>query len=293
MEERLQKFLARAGVASRRKAEELIAAGRVSVNGHVVSAMGARVDAAEDEVRLDTEVVRLPAPPGPPAAPARAPGVPAGAGPPGGRKYYLLHKPRGVLSTARDDHGRPTVLDLVRVPGRRLYPVGRLDEDSEGLLLLTDDGVLTNLLTHPRYGVPKTYDLRVRGEVTPEDVRAVERGIWLSEGRTGPARMRIRRHGRDISHVLMTLGEGRNREVRRIFARLRHPVLSLRRVRLGPLELGRLAPGEWRPLRQHEVQALYAAAQRRRGPGVPGAPAAPGSPAGPRPRGRPSRRPRP
>jgi pseudouridine synthase len=252
MTERLQKFLARAGVASRRRAESLIEEGRVAVNGKVVRRRGVQVEPGVDEVRVDTVVVR------PPAA-ARAPD---GAGPaarsaPGARVYLLLNKPAGFLCTAADDRGRPTVMDLLPRVRERVFPVGRLDEDSEGLLLLTNDGELTNLLTHPRYEVPKTYDLRVRGEVTPDDVRKVERGVWLSEGRTGPARMRIRRRGRDFSHVEMTLREGRNREVRRIFARLRHPVLSLRRVSLGPLELGGLRPGQVRRLTPGEVRALY------------------------------------
>jgi pseudouridine synthase len=177
-----------------------------------------------------------------------------------------MNKPAGFLCTASDDRGRKTVLDLVRVRGR-IWPVGRLDEDSEGLLLLTDDGALTNLLTHPRYEVPKTYDLRIRGTVTPDDVRKVERGVWLSEGRSGPARMRVRRQGKDISHVEITLREGRNREVRRIFARLHHPVLSLRRTALGPLDLGGLKPGQVRRLDPREVRALFREALSPRGTG--------------------------
>jgi len=290
MEERLQKFLARAGVASRRAAEVIIASGRVAVNGTVVTRMGTCVDPEKDEVRLDTEVVRSAALPGQtprrPSGGPRPAGTgprPAGTGPrptgtgprPAGPVYLLLHKPAGVLTTSHDDRGRPTVLDLIPPWGRRLFPVGRLDADSEGLLLLTDDGELTNLLTHPRYEVPKTYDLRLRGAVTPEEVRKVERGVWLSEGRTGPARLRIRRRGRNISHVEVTLREGRNRELRRIFARLRHPVLSLRRVSMGPLSLGDLPPGRFRRLTGREVRALYAAA-RRPGSQAP-APASPQS----------------
>jgi pseudouridine synthase len=257
MDERLQKFLARAGVASRRKAEELIEEGHVTVNGKVVRRMGVKVDAATDEVRVDTELVRAPAAAAPPAAPAAGPVT----GRPDPRAVYLMmNKPVGFLCTVTDDRGRRTVMELLPQLRARVYPVGRLDEDSEGLLLFTNDGALTNLLTHPRYEVPKTYDLRVRGEVNPEEVSRVERGIWLSEGRTGPSRMRIRRRGRDISHIEMTLREGRNREVRRIFAKMRHPVLSLRRVRLGPLELEGLRPGQVRRLAPGEVSALYRAA---------------------------------
>jgi pseudouridine synthase len=280
MHERLQKFLARAGVASRRAAEELIGAGRVAVNGQVVRRMGVKVDPAADEVRVDTEVVRAPPAPAPlplPGKEARAAAAdPVGTGPRGplpGRVYLVMNKPLGFLCTVSDDRGRRTVMDLLPRIRERVFPVGRLDEDSEGLLLLTNDGDLTNLLTHPRYEVPKTYDLRVRGEITPEEVIKVERGVWLSEGRTSQARLRIRRRGRDISHVELTLREGRNREVRRIFARLRHPVLSLRRVRLGPLELAALRPGQVRRLSPGEVAALYRAALS--GGGGPGPEARP------------------
>jgi pseudouridine synthase len=280
MEERLQKFLARAGVASRRKSEALVLEGRVAVNGKVVRRLGTKVDPERDEVRVDTVVVRGGALPSGPPAPERGEARRAPLDP---RSIYLLmNKPNGFLCTTADDRGRRTVMDLLpRLPGR-VWPVGRLDEDSEGLLLLTNDGTLTNLLTHPRYEVPKVYDLRIRGEVTPDEVARVERGIWLSEGRTGPARMRIRRGGRDISHVQLTLREGRNREVRRIFARLRHPVLSLRRVSLGPLALEGLKPGQTRRLAQHEVRALYAhaAAAAKGGAGAP--PAAKARPAGSR-----------
>ncbi len=263
MEERLQKYLARAGVASRRKAEELILEGRVTVNGVVVRKMGVKVVAGTDEVRLDTVLVKA----GPALAlPKRGlRGVPGADAPPVPRPpadgvYLLLHKPTGVLTTVTDDHGRTTVMDILPPQRKRVFPVGRLDEDSEGLLLLTSDGNLAQLLTHPRYEVPKVYDLRIRGEISADAVRTVERGVWLSEGKTGPARMHIRRAGRDISHVQMTLREGKNREVRRIFARLRHPVLSLRRISLGPLELGALKPGQCRRLSPAEVKALYAAA---------------------------------
>jgi pseudouridine synthase len=287
MEERLQKFLARAGIASRRKAEGLIAEGRVSVNGTVIRKMGVKVDPDRDEVRVDTVRIR-PAPvaapreprpprPGAPAAPREGPHDPQAPIPsplPEGI-YLLLHKPRGFLTTTTDDRGRRTVMDLLPRLKGRAWPVGRLDEDSEGLLLVTNDGALTNLLTHPRYEVPKVYDLRVRGEIGPEAVQKVERGVWLSEGRTGPGHLRIRRHGRDISHVQLVLREGRNREVRRIFARLRHPVLSLRRISLGPLALEGMKPGQVRRLDRREIRALYAAALRgmaepaapRKGPG--------------------------
>jgi len=269
MLERLQKFLARAGVASRRRAEEFILAGRVTVNGVAIRKMGVKVDPAKDEVRLDTEVVRavvLPADRADPTAP-----LPTGPAP--HAVYLLLNKPVGFLSTVTDDRGRRTVMELLPRLKERVFPVGRLDEDSEGILLLTNDGDLANLLTHPRFEVPKTYDLRVRGEVTPEDVQKVERGVWLSEGRTAPSHMRIRRRGRDISHIELVLREGRNREIRRIFARLKHPVLSLRRVSLGPVELAGLRLGQVRRLSPDEVKSLYRAA--RKGADAPAKPLRP------------------
>jgi pseudouridine synthase len=247
MEERLQKILARAGIASRREAERLIAEGRVEVNGRVVTEQGLKVDPRIDEVRVDTLEI-----------PRRAA---AGATP---RTYLLLNKPKGVVCTVRDPHGRTTVLDIVPPrPGRRLYPVGRLDEDSEGLVLLTDDGELTARLTHPRYGVPKTYDVRVKGRLSPDDARRYERGVWLSEGRTGRSRVQIRKPGFEVTHVAVTLYEGRNREIRRAFAKLGFPVLSVRRIRIGQVVGRGLSPGEFRPLDADEVASLHAAGQGR------------------------------
>lgn len=244
MEERLQKVLARAGVASRRKAEELILEGRVSVNGHVVRELGTKIDPALDKVAVDT-------------VPIPQPQV-AGAGP---KTYLLLYKPRGVLCTVKDTHGRITVLHLVPpFEGKRLYPVGRLDEDSEGLVLLTNDGELTARLTHPRYGVPKVYEVRIRGRMTREEAERFERGVWLSEGRTGPSRVFVERTGRDVSHIRITLTEGRNREIRRAFAKLDLPVLSIRRMQIGPVVGRGLEVGQYRPLAPDEIAGLQASA---------------------------------
>lgn len=262
MEERLQKIIARAGVCSRRDAEKLIVDGRISVNGRVVTELGFKADPEFDEVAVDT--VPLPSHKVDPDAPCT---------------YLLLNKPKGVLCTARDDHGRKTVLDLVPPhPGKRLYPVGRLDAESVGLVLLTDDGELTEQLTHPRYGVPKTYDVRLKGRIAGEDVRAFESGVWLSDGRTGASRVRIRKTGPRVSHVHVTLTEGRNREIRRVFAKLGFPVLSLRRIRIGPVEGRGLKVGQYRPLHHEEVEGLRRTIEdpdrrfrRRRGPGGRGA----------------------
>lgn len=241
MEIRLQKLIAQAGVASRREAERLIEAGRVAVNGRVVREQGIKVDPTVDEVRVDTVVI-----PKPPTRPT----------------YLLLNKPRGVLCTVRDPQGRPTVLDLVPpFHGKRLYPVGRLDEDSAGLVLLTNDGEITERLTHPRFRVPKIYDVRVKGRVTPEDAQKFEAGVWLSEGRTGRSRVQIRRSGPKVTHVAITLSEGKNREIRRAFAKLGFAVLSLRRIQIGPIVARGLKPGQFRPLDAEEVAALQALAE--------------------------------
>jgi pseudouridine synthase len=240
--ERLQKVLARAGVASRRESEKLIETGHIMVNGVVVRELGTRVDPEVDEIRVDTELLK------PPSRPLT----------------ILLNKPKGYLSTTKDEHGRKTVLDLLPETDRRLYPAGRLDEDSEGLMLLTDDGSLTNMVTHPRFGIPKTYDLRIRGRLEGAEVKRVESGVWLAEGRTGPARIRIRKRGRQVSHVEVTLTEGRNRELRRIFARIGHPVLSLRRIRIGPLSIRGLRIGQHRRLKSKELYELKGMAKKRR-----------------------------
>jgi pseudouridine synthase len=238
--ERLQKFLAHAGVASRRECEKLIAAGRVTVNGRKILELGTKVDPERDEVRVDTELIRTPKRP----------------------LTYLVMKPKGFVCTTKDERGRRTVLDLLPRTDRRLYPIGRLDEDSDGLILVSDDGALTNLVTHPRYGIPKTYDLRIRGRLEGADVKRVESGVWLAEGKTGPTRIRVKKRGRDVSRVEVTLTEGRNRELRRIFARIGHPVLSLRRIRIGPLSARGLRIGQCRRLSGKEVHELKAMAKQ-------------------------------
>lgn len=239
--ERLQKLMAQAGIASRRDCEDLILAGRVTVNGEIVRELGAKADPAVDEIRVDTVPLRMP----------------------GKHATFLVVKPKGFLSTTQDKRGRPTVLGLLPPTDRRLYPAGRLDEDSEGLLLLTDDGELTDLVTHPRYGVAKTYELRIRGRLEGAEVKRVESGVWLSEGKTGPTRIRIRKRGRSMTRVEVTLTEGRNRELRRIFAKIGHPVLSLKRIKIGNIAIGGMKPRQWRKLSHQEVVALKALAARQ------------------------------
>ena len=227
---RLAKYLAHAGVASRRSAETLIAAGRVTVDGALVT------DPAHDvgegaNVALDGRLLEGPEP----------------------RVLYALHKPVGVVSTARDTHGRKTVLDLVPARGLRLYPVGRLDADSGGLILLTNDGELANRLTHPRFEVPKTYRAKLAGPaVTDKTLRALRVGVQLEDGLTAPARAR-----RVGDHVIeLTIHEGRNRQVRRMCKAVGHPVVELTRIAFGPLTLGDMRPGAHRRVSDAEIERL-------------------------------------
>lgn len=240
MEERLQKVLARAGVASRRAAEQLVQAGRVTVNGQVVGTVGAKIDPARDVLVVDGRRV-------------------ATGGP---RVYYLVHKPVGYLSTAHDERGRPTVVDLVRTE-RRLYPVGRLDADSEGLLLLTDDGALAQRLTHPSYGVEKEYHVLVGGEPAPEALARLRQGIELEEGLTAPARVRVLARESGWTWLSVVLRQGWKRQVRRMLRAVGHPVERLIRVRIGGLRLGDLPPGRSRRLTAAEA----ALAERTSGEG--------------------------
>jgi len=223
---RLNAYLARAGVASRRGADELIKAGRVRVNG-APGQLNTFVETA-DLVEVDGRRVE-----------------------PQQLAYLLLHKPAGVVTTASDPHGRPTVVDLVR-HGARVVPVGRLDADTTGALLLTNDGPLAHRLAHPRYGVEKVYEADVEGRPTAEALRRLAEGLELDDGRTAPAS--VRRLG--PSRLELTLHEGRKHQVKRMCEAVGHPVRRLHRSRYADLELGRLAPGEWRELSPEEVAAL-------------------------------------
>jgi len=229
---RLAKYLAHAGVASRRAAEGAIAAGRVRVDGATVTDPALDVD---DTARVEVDGKRL-----------------RGAE---ARVVYALHKPLGVVSTARDTHGRKTVVSLVPARGLRLYPIGRLDADSSGLILLSNDGELANRLTHPRFEVPKTYVATLaRGPVSESALRRLREGVALEDGVTAPARVRRRGAGT----IEITIHEGRKRQVRRMCEAVGHPVSALERVAFGPLRLGSLAPGEHRRLRAAEVERLRA-----------------------------------
>ena len=227
----MQKVLARVGVGSRRTCEDLIAAGRVTVDGRV-AVLGRRVDPDMALIEVD--------------------GAPIGVRP--GLVHYLLNKPTGVVTTADDPKGRPTVVGLVP-DDPRVFPVGRLDVDTEGLLLLTNDGELTQRLTHPSYGVEKEYVVEVRGAPTRAVLRRLREGIELNDGPTAPARAALL----DASVVRLTIHEGRNRQVRRMCEAVGHPVVRLVRTRIGPIADRSLAPGAWRALSVEEVRALEVA----------------------------------
>lgn len=233
---RLQKYMAMCGVAARRKCEEIIASGRVSVNGQIVTEMGTQVE-ENDIVLVDGQRIM----------------------PEVEKRYILYHKPAGEVTTVSDDKGRETVMDRFHDFPVRLYPVGRLDYDSEGLLLLTNDGELAQRLTHPSCEVDKVYLARVTGNPSNEAIDRLRRGVYMEgdERRTYTADVRVVRDESLFSDILVTIHEGRNRQVRRMFDAVGHKVLLLRRVRFGPLELGALRRGEWRELSAQEIAQLH------------------------------------
>jgi 23S rRNA pseudouridine2605 synthase len=240
MSERLQKILSAAGIASRRAAEVLIQEGRVTVNGQTVTELGTKADPDVDEVRVDGRRVK----------------------PVQRRRYILLYKPRGYITSRSDPQQRPTVIDLLEKGGVReyVYPVGRLDYDSEGLLILTSDGELAARLTHPRHGVPREYHARVRGVPDRHELERLSRGIVIEGRRTAPAQVTISKviegeGGRDAI-LSFVIREGRNRQVRDMCDAIGHPVVRLRRVRIGPISDDRIRPGEFRDLTPKEVAAL-------------------------------------
>ena len=231
---RLQKYMALCGVASRRASEEMIAAGRVCVNGCTVTEMGVQVDEERDQVTVDGEHIRLE-----------------------GEKHYLAYyKPVGEVTTVSDPEGRATVMDKFRDYPVRLYPVGRLDYDSEGLLLLTNDGDMMNSLLHPSHEVNKTYLARVSSRLEDETVRRLRQGVTLDGRLTSPAQVRVVRYETFDTVVLVTIHEGRYRQVRRMFEAVGHQVVSLKRVGFGPIQLGDLPRGQWRRLTDAEVKRL-------------------------------------
>ncbi|MCL2745782.1 MAG: rRNA pseudouridine synthase [Coriobacteriia bacterium] len=227
---RLQKFLSRAGVASRRGSENLMTEGRVSVNGHIVRELGIKIDPVSDIVAVDGKKVR----------------------PDGGAVSLMLNKPTGVLTTMSDPHGRPTVAQLIADAGYpALFPVGRLDQDTSGLLLFTTDGELGYKLTHPKYELFKTYQAHVKGQPNKAALRALQQGMQLEDGMTAPAKIHYSK-----GVLTLSIREGRNRQVRRMCEAIGHPVQKLHRTHFGPLALGTLREGNWRHLEPDEVSAL-------------------------------------
>jgi 23S rRNA pseudouridine2605 synthase len=240
MSERLQKILSRAGIASRRASERLMIEGRVSVNGTTVRELGSKADPEHDDIRVDGRRIRLP----------------------DRHRYLLLNKPRGYVTTRSDPQARPTVVDLVGVRDY-VYPVGRLDFDSEGLLVLTNDGDLAARLTHPSHGVERVYEARVLGVPDERDLARLRRGLVLEGRPTGPAEVRLLGGSRPATATLLiTVREGRNRQVRKMCDAIGHPVDRLKRVAIGPIRDSRLKPGEWRELTPDEVKKLRGSASR-------------------------------
>jgi 23S rRNA pseudouridine2605 synthase len=242
MEERLQKILSRAGISSRRAAEKMIAEGRISVNGTVVVEPGTKADPEKNEIRLDGRLISLETE----------------------RIYLMLHKPKGYMTTLSDPQGRPIVTDLLNGVETRVYPVGRLDYDSEGLLILTNDGEFAQRLQHPRYGIPKIYRVKVEGHLLKEELKTLESGIDLPDGRFAPADVQLEKTNPGSTWLIMTISDGRNRVIRRAFEFLGHPVARLIRVAVADITLASLREGAWRLLTPREVDRLLALAGSRK-----------------------------
>lgn len=237
MEKRIQKILSELGIASRRKAEELILQGSVTVNGQVAT-IGMKADAERDYVKVGGKLV---------AGPSRK-GVP--------KVYLMFHKPKGVVTTLFDPEGRPSIKDYLKQVKYRLFPVGRLDFDSEGLLLLTNDGDFANAVMHPSREIPKTYLVKVKGEIEEAKLEKLRRGVKLEDGMTLPARAKKVSKSENNSWIEMTIYEGRKRQIRRMIEKVGHLVLKLKRVAINGLKLRDLRPGELRPLTQEELQTI-------------------------------------
>ncbi len=239
---RLNKFLADNGVASRRGSDELIEKGKVTVDGKIVTELGLKIDPATQVVDVDGVILRSD---------------------PRERRYYVLHKPSGVVCTNEIRETRPRAIDLVTDPNKgRIFTIGRLDEESKGLILLTSDGEFAERVGHPRFGVTKTYRVKVPGRISEDAVQKIREGVHLSEGRTAGARVLVKKRSASASTLEVSIYEGKNREVRRVFARVGFKVVSLTRIRIGPLTIQGLKEGRWRALSREEVEALLAESDR-------------------------------
>ncbi|MGQ9629587.1 MAG: pseudouridine synthase [bacterium] len=233
--ERLQKFMASHGVASRRKCEQIISEGRVTVNGRVITELGTKIDPERDAVKVDGKLIHRDEP----------------------KVYIMLNKPAGYLTAMGEGKGdRPLVKDLLKGVKVRVFPVGRLDYHTEGALLLTNDGEVAYRLTHPRYGVPRTYEAKVKGVPDEEDLKSLADGVPLDDGITKPAEVKLIGRGSKNGVLKITISEGRNRQVRRMCEAIGHPVIKLKRKSIGPLKLRGLSPGEYRYLTPPEIKAL-------------------------------------
>ncbi|MBI5196719.1 MAG: rRNA pseudouridine synthase [Nitrospirae bacterium] len=233
MQERLQKILSKSGIASRRNAEEMILEGRVKVNGRI-AVLGTKADFEKDHIKVDGKLIRRFEP----------------------KVYIVFNKPEKCITSLYDPEGRPTVKDFLKGVKVKVYPVGRLDYDSEGLLLLTNDGELANAVLHPKGEIPKTYLVKVEGILDDEDIRKLEKGVKLKDGLTAPAKIRKIRKAEVNSWLEITIHEGRNRQVRRMFEKIGHEILKLRRIRINGIELEKLPSGCYRHLTDEEVWKL-------------------------------------
>lgn len=233
MEERLQKYMAKCGVASRRKCEEIIQQGRVKVNDNIVTEMGYKIDTKADVVKVDNDIIKTEE----------------------NKVYIALNKPVGYISTVKDERGRKTILDLVDIP-ERVYPIGRLDYDSSGLLLITNDGEVFNKIIHPREVINKVYLVEVEGQITKEDAVKFHKGIDIGGYITAPAKLEIIHNKKSTSEIKVTIHEGKNRQVRRMCGAIGHPVISLNRESIGNINLNDLPLGKWRYLTNEEIKYI-------------------------------------
>jgi 23S rRNA pseudouridine2605 synthase len=231
--ERIAKYLAQCGIASRRKAEEYVKDGLVTVNGKVIEHLGTKIDPEADHIKVGRKLIR-----------------------PKVRKYYVVNKPKNIITSKADDLDRQTVIDMLPAKHSDVHPVGRLDKDTTGLLILTNDGELTNALTHPRFHAEKRYRVTIKGHLKEADLKKIKKGIWLSEGKTRPAKARIERTTREGTVIDISIFEGRNRQIRRMITALGYAVKHLERIAIGPLKLNQLPRGAWRCLNAREIKKL-------------------------------------
>ena len=234
MQIRLQKYLSKSGVASRRACEDYILQGRIKVNGKIIYELGTKVDPETDQIEVDGQIQQI-------------------------KKrltYIIMNKPKRILTTVRDPFGRRNVIDMLKGVKERIFPVGRLDKDTEGLLLLTNDGDVTYRLTHPKYEIVKTYMAKIKGVIGNEEINTLEKGVVLEDGITSPARVKILNNLHDSTIIEIKIHEGRKRQIRRMFYAVGHPVIELKRTRIGNLSLKGLKTGEWRFLNPEEIKYI-------------------------------------